>query len=229
MKHKPFFTAVVVMALTLGIAAPTQAQLTKEQRKERKEMSKMTKNELNSKASKAARKEAKRLTKEGWQVAPGALPMEKQLDRSYNLQYEIDEFLLPRYIMGEAISIGENYDAAKMQAIELARQALAGQIATEVTALVENTIANKQLTNEQAASITQTVSASKILISQSIGRVVPMVEVYRVKSNKNKEVLVRIAYSTDMAMQAAKKVIRDELEKKGEDMHEQLDNLLGVK
>ena len=155
--------------------------------------------------------------------------MEKQLDRSYNLQYEIDEFLLPRYIMGEAISIGENYDAAKMQAIELARQALAGQIATEVTALVENTIANKQLTNEQAASITQTVSASKILISQSIGRVVPMVEVYRVKSNKNKEVLVRIAYSTDMAMQAAKKVIRDELEKKGEDMHEQLDNLLGVK
>ena len=30
MKHKPFFTAVVVMALTLGIAAPTQAQLTKD-------------------------------------------------------------------------------------------------------------------------------------------------------------------------------------------------------
>lgn len=228
MTHKTFIPAIVMMALTLGIAMPVQGQLTKEQRKERKEMSKMTKSELNGRASKAARKEAKRLAKEGWQVAPGALPLDKQLDRSYNLQYEIDESLLPRYIMGEAMSIGENYDAAKTQAIELAKQNLAGQIATEVTALVENTVANKQLAAEQAASITQTVTASKSLISQSIGRVVPVVEVYRVKNNKNKEVLVRIAYSTDMAMTAAKKVIRDELEKKGEDLHNQLDCLLGM-
>ena len=189
----------------------------------------MTKNELNNKASKAARKEAKSLTKQGWVVAPGALPLDKQLDRSYNMQYEFDENLLPRYIMGEAMSIGENYDAAKMQALELAKQNLAGQIATEVTALVENTVANNQLTAEQAASITQTVSASKNLISQNIGRVVPVVEVYRVKGNKNKEVLVRIAYSTELSMQAAKKIIREELEKKGEELHEQLDNLLGVK
>lgn len=189
----------------------------------------MTKSELNSKASKAARKEAKKLTRAGWTVAPGALPLDKQLDRSYNMQYEFDENLLPKYIMGEAMSIGENYDAAKMQALELAKQNLAGQIATEVTALVENTVANQQLAQEQAASITQTVTASKNLISQSIGRVVPVVEVYRTKGNKNKEVLVRIAYNTDMAMQATKKVIRDELEKKGEDLHEQLDNLLGVK
>lgn len=228
MKHTRFFATAIMMALTFGIVVPAQAQLTKEQRKERKEMAKMTKNELNSKASKAARKEAKKLAKEGWQVAPGALPLDKQLDRSYNLQFEFDENMLPKYIMGEAMSIGENYDAAKMQAMELAKQALAGQIATEVTALIENTVANKQLTQEQAASITQTVTASKSLISQSIGRVVPVVEVYRVKGNKNKEVLVRIAYSTDMAIQTAKKVIRDELEKKGEDLHEQLDCLMGV-
>ena len=229
MKRNKIFSAVGLMAMTLGMTAPAQAQLTKEQRKERKELSKMTKNELNSKASKAARKEAKKLGKQGWMVAPGALPLDKQLDRSYNLQYEFDENLLPRYIMGEAMSIGENYDAAKMQALELAKQNLAGQIATEITALVENTVANQQLAQEQAASITQTVTACKNLISQSIGRVVPVVEVYRTKGNKNKEVLVRIAYNTDMAMQAAKKVIRDELEKKGEDLHEQLDNLLGVK
>lgn len=49
------------------------------------------------------------------------------------------------------MSIGENYDAAKMQALELAKQNLAGQIQTEVTALVENTVANKQLSQEQAA------------------------------------------------------------------------------
>lgn len=219
-------TFAIVLAM-MAIAVPSQAQLTKEQKKERKEMSKMTKSELNSRASKTARREAKKLKKDGWLVTPGSLPIEKQLDRSYNILYEIDENMMPKYIMGEAMSIGENYDAAKLQALELAKQNLAGQIETEVTELVENTVANKQLSQEQAASITQTVSASKNLISQSLGRVLPVVEMYRVKNNKNKEVYVRLAYSTDMAMQVAKKVIKEELEKKGQDLHEELDKCLG--
>ena len=219
-------TFAIVLAM-MAIAVPSQAQLTKEQKKERKEMSKMTKSELNSRASKTARREAKKLKKDGWLVTPGTLPIEKQLDRSYNMLYEIDENMMPKYIMGEAMSIGENYDAAKLQALELAKQNLAGQIETEVTELVENTVANKQLSQEQAASITQTVSASKNLISQSLGRVLPVLEMYRVKNNKNKEVYVRLAYSTDMAMQVAKKVIKEELEKKGQDLHEELDKCLG--
>lgn len=219
---------ILFATLLIGFIFPAQAQLTKEQLKERKEMAKMTKSELNSRSSKAARKEAKRLKKEGWQVAPGALPLDKQLDRSYNMQYEFDENQMPKYIMGEAMSIAENYDAAKTQAMELAKQNLAGQIQTEVTALVENTVANQQLAAEQAASITKTISASKNLISQSLGRTIPVVEVYRVKNNKNKEVMVRIAYSTTAAIQTTKKIIREELEKKGEDLHEQLDNLLGI-
>lgn len=219
-------TFTIVLAM-MAVAVPSHAQLTKEQKKERKEMSKMTKSELNSRASKTARREAKKLKKDGWLVTPGTLPIEKQLDRSYNMLYEIDENMMPKYIMGEAMSIGENYDAAKLQALELAKQNLAGQIETEVTELVENTVANKQLSQEQAASITQTVSASKNLISQSLGRVLPVLEMYRVKNNKNKEVYVRLAYSTDMAMQVAKKVIKEELEKKGQDLHEELDKCLG--
>jgi hypothetical protein len=92
-----------------------------------------------------------------------------------------------------------------MQALELAKQNLAGQIQTEVTALIENTVANEQLAAEQAESITRSVMASKNLISQSIGRTITVMEIYRTLSNKNKEVLVRIAYNSDMAKKAAKK------------------------
>lgn len=203
------------------------AQTSKEIAKERREIRKLSKAEFNEKASKDARKEAKRLKKEGWQAAPGALPMEKQLDKSYLMQQEYDENLFPKYLMGEAMSIGENYDAAKMQALELAKQNLAGQIQTEVTALIENTVANKQLQPEEAASVVQSVSAGKNLISQSIGRVLTVVELYRTVSNRNKEVLVRIAYNAEMAKAAAKQAVRDELEKKGEDLHNKLDQLLG--
>lgn len=219
----------IVFALALAMAVPctTLAQTQRELNKERNEVVKQSKKELNAKVSRATKKEARRLQKDGWLVAPGALPLEKQLEKSYIMQYEYDESGYPLYIMAEAMSIGENYDGAKAQALELAKQNLAGQIQTEVTALIESTVANKQLAAEDAATIVQTVSASKNLISQSLGRVLPVVEVYRTKANKNKEVLVRLAYNEKMAREAAKRVIKQELEAKGQDLHKQLDTVLG--
>lgn len=218
----------VVVAMMMGVSTvAVQAQTVRETVKERKALAKASKSELNEKASKAARQEAKKLKKQGWQVAPGALPLEKQLDKSYMMQYEFDEDMFPKYLMGEAMSVGTNYDAAKMQALELAKQNLAGQIQTEVTALIENTVANEQLEAEQAASVTQSVMASKNLISQSIGRTITVMEVYRTLKNKNKEVLVRIAYNSEMAKKAALKAIKQDLENKGDDLHNQLDELLG--
>ena len=108
------------------------AQDAKEIRKERAEIRKLAKTELNARVGKVVKKEAKRLAKEGWEVKPGALPLEKQLERVYLMQSEYDENLFPKYIMGEASSVGENYDAAKTAATSLAITNLAGQIQTEV-------------------------------------------------------------------------------------------------
>jgi hypothetical protein len=217
----------VICGMLAFIPVQTYGQTQKEIAKERKQINKLSQAALNKKANKAARKDAKKYAKDGWQVTPGTLSLEKQLDKSYLMQYEYDENNYPKYMMSEAMSIGENYDAAKMQALELAKQLLAGQIQTEVNALIENQVSNKQLTADQAASVTQSVSASKNLIIQSIGRIIPVVEVYRTKSNKNKEVLVRIAYNSEMAMEAAKKAIRQDLENRGDDLAKQLDKLLG--
>lgn len=219
--------AMVAMALIVACGVSFAQSEQKEIRKERQEIAKLAKKDLNEKVSKTTKKEAKRLAKEGWTVSPGALPLAKQLERSYLMEYEYDENLYPKYIMANAQSIGENYDAAKTAATSLAITNLAGQIQTEVTALVENTVANKQLAAEDAASIAESVMASKNLISQSIGRVITVVECYREVKNHNKEVMVRIAYNGEMAKQAAKKAIRQDLEKKGENLHNQLDQVLG--
>ncbi len=221
---KKFVLLLTAFLLMSGIA---YSQSTSDLKKEREVIAKMSKSALNDKATKSARKEAKQLKKDGWVSAPGAIPIDKQLDRSYLMQYEYDENMFPKYIMGEAMSIGGNYDAAKMQALELAKQNLAGQIQTEITALIENTVANEQLSSEQAESVTRSVMASKNLISQSIGRTLTLIEVYRTLSNKNKEVLVRIAYNSDLAMKAAKKAVKQNLEEKGEELHNKLDEILG--
>ena len=222
------FIAIAMGLLIASVSVFGQASDAKEIRKERQIIRKMSKAELTSKVDKVTKKEAKRLKKEGWIVSPGALPLEKQLERSFLMEYEYDEDLFPKYIMANAQSIGENYDAAKTAATSLAITNLAGQIQTEVFALVENTVANQQLSAEDAASITESVMASKNVIMQSIGRTIVVVECYRILSNKNREVMVRIAYNSDMAKQAAKKAIKEDLKKKGDDLHNKLDDILGL-
>lgn len=226
MKLMRIFVALLFLITTMTVSA----QVSKEELKARKELRKQSKTALHEKATKEARKEAKKLKKQGWQTTPGTLPIEKQIDKAFLMQMEYDEDLFPKYLMAEGMSIGENYDGAKMQAIELAKQNLAGQIQTEVTALIENNVANNQLEAGEAATATKSIMAAKSLISQSLGRVLPVVELYRVvdkKHNKNKEVLVRLAYDSKKAKEAAKKAVRAGLAEEGEALQNKLDNLLG--
>jgi hypothetical protein len=69
--------------------------------------------------------------------------------------------------------------------------------------------------------------ASKNLISQSIGRVITVVELVRQLDNKNTVVQIHIAYNGAMAKEAAKKAVRQDLESKGKKLHDQLDKALG--
>jgi len=232
MKTTKIFTIVIaamVLALTTQCKSTSGTRSTQDIVKERKAINNMSKSQLNAKASKDARKEAKSLRKQGWTVAPGALPMEKQLDRSYLMQYEYDQNLFPKYIMAEAMSTGGNYDAAKRQALELAIENLAGQIEREITALIENSVANQQMDRGQAVSVTRTVTESKNLIATNIGRVIPIVEMYRPTKNNGREVLVRLAYNSDMAMEAAKKAVQQDLEKRGEKLSAEVDKIFNTR
>ena len=224
MKTLKLFSLLICMILC-GLTA--NAQNAKEIIEERQAIKKMAQKEFAAKVDKATAKEAKRLTKEGWVVSPGSLPLEKQLQRSYEMEYQYDDLGFPKFIMANAQSIAENYDAAKTVATSLAITNLAGQIQTEVSAIIDNKVGNQQLSAEEATSITETLMTSKNSISQSIGRTITVVECYRILQNKNREVMVRIAYNGEMAKQTAKQAVREELKKKGDKLAEQLDNLLG--
>ncbi len=194
-----FFVLFFALVLATGT---TMAQILTE--KERQE--------LDSKASKSARKEAKRLMKQGWEPSPGALPVEKQLDRSYSMQYQYDpETGQPLYIMGEAMSTGTHYDAAKSQALELAMLNLVGQIQAEVERRANSHVANTQLSAEEARSITETLMNAQSSFSRKIGRLVPIVELSRTKKGGSVEVLVRLSYREKKAMTMAMEILHEEL------------------
>lgn len=171
------------------------------------------------------KKEAKNYEKDGYYVAVGAPSIERQLTNSLLKEQENDETGFPKYIVSTGRAVGESQIAAKLQATETAKLELAGTLTSNIAALIENNIANAQLNQEEAASVTKIAAASKNIIAQEIGRVITLVEMYK-DINKNIEANVRIAYNSEMAIEAAKKIIRKELEDKTNLLQDKLEKLM---
>lgn len=203
----------LMLVVAMAVAMPTSyAQLSK------KEMKTIEKN---------AKKEAKALKKEGWKVAPGNPSMEMQLTESYKYQMQKDENGYDKFIQGEAMTVGQVYDAALFQADNLSKLNLAGKVETSVIQIIDNKLANKEITKEEATSLATSISASKNLISQRLGQVITPVKLYRDLPNGNVEVRVVVFYSKLMADKAAKAAMRENLEKEANELSKRLDDILG--
>lgn len=182
------------------------------------------------KEQKAAAKQLKQqladYTQKGWVVAPGHLPLSDQLSRAFSMQKEFDSDGFQKYVTGDGMSTGTNYDAAKMQALELAKIDLAQKLQSEIIANIESDLSNSQEEQDDAVSVAKTVLSSRNFIRQKLGRVITLVECYRVKPNKNKEVMVVIACNSKLALETAKKEVRKQLEEQGKRLHEGIDSML---
>lgn len=213
---KLIFTLTILFAVSLAI--PVMGQAT----------AKEAKKDLNKKSMRIARKEAKKKKKEGYFVAPGALPMDKQLEKAYIKQYMEDDIGYPQYIVSSGNSVAGTQSAARAQAVEMAKLNLAGTLSSNIAALIENSVANDQITREEAASLTKTVIASKDIIAQELGRVIPLSEMYKNIGRDNVQCDVQIAYDSKTATLMAKKVVRKQLEEQTDVLHEKLDKLLDL-
>ena len=214
---------LLMLVVAMAVAMPTSyAQLSKREMKE---------------IEKTAKQEAKQLKKEGWKVAPGLPSIEMQLKDSYMMQRQKDENGYDKFIQGDAMSVGQVYDAAMFQAENLSKLNLAGKMETRVIQIIDNKLANKEvrdlisiskeISKEEAVSLATSISASKNLISQRLGQVITPVKLYRDLPNGNMEVRVIVYYSRDLADKAAKAAMREELENEANELSERLDDILG--
>lgn len=212
----------VVYKLSLKIEAPEETY----KEKELAEVMNQSKKQLKKRSTKTARQEAKQFKKEGWKTAPGTIPMDKQLDKSYAIQQQYNGNFQSIYLMGQAMSIARTYDAARLQALELAKLELASMIESTISTETENAITNRQLSSEEAESIVEMVQKTKSQVLQRLGQVIMVMELYR-DVEKGKEVLVRIAYDTNKSKKEAIEEIRRQLDLTPE-WGKKLGNILGV-
>lgn len=225
MKKSVLFSIVAVFAMMISLNAMAQEKATGKAYKNLQKQEKVLNKDLQKKAIKDARKQAKQLAKEGFRTPVGKLPLDKQIEAAWQKQAEMDTDGNPWWYIASSRAIGGNQSAAALQATNTAKMDLAGQIQTKVSQLIEAKVANDDLGQEEAASLSNVVAASKSMISATLGRTIPLVEVYRTLPNKNVEVQVTLGYSQQAATQTAIKAIRDDLAKKSEELAKKLEEL----
>lgn len=218
------FTALVVMFAAVESSAQVA---TNKERAQIEKHEKVLNKAMKKKAIKTARKEAKKLTKEGYMVPLGQLPMDKQLENSWQAAYEVDAEGLPYYIISTQKGVAANYTAAQMQAMNAAKMDIAGQIQTMVSQVIETKVASKELSRGEAESLNTFVSTSKNVISNTLGRVIKLTEVYREPKRGNSvEVMVTLAYNTEVAQREALKAMQQSLTKEDAELMSQIEKLV---
>lgn len=225
MKARLIISAIAAAAVLFSIEANAQVA-TKKEYKALNKQEKVLNKEIQEKAIKDARKEARRLEKEGYKVPVGKLPLAKQIEDSWQAQVTTDAEGVPYYFMATSSTIGSNFTAASMQATNTAKLDIAGQIQTQIASVIEQKIANNEISADNAVAVNSFVSASKSVINNTLGRVIKFVEIYRTLENGNIEAMVTLGYNTEIAQKEAIKAMQKTLDSDAEELMKELDALL---
>lgn len=171
-------------------------------------------------AAKALQQEVDRLTKEGWVVPAGKPLLSKQVARG---QEYAEKEMSGEVYLANVVTPGQTYDAARFQALEIAKIEIAGQVQTDVAALVDTKLSNAQITQEEANSLAKTVGGAKSRIAQSLGRLIIVVDVYRILPNKQVEIQLMVAYDVKQAEEIAYRTIQEGLEAESKELLNKID------
>lgn len=180
----------------------------------------ITAQEFSKDERKEARKQAKRDAKDGFLVKPGCSSLEAQYLRLNAMRNQQDENGDPLYIMATSATPGQNYDAARFQAIELAKSEIVRQMESDITTSVDQTMGNEQKGPGEAVSVSKMVGAVNSRALQRIGRVIVAYEAYRILPNGNTEVVIHVAYSSKKAKELVDASVREVLELEGAELLE---------
>ena len=203
------------------------AQNFEEQREERLKIYKASKKKNKDKALILSEEDAEQLLNDGWKTTPSALPLERQMDAMYIMQMEYDSKLFPAYVMVEANSVNQDYNAAKKRAVELAKSVLVEKIQSEISLQIDWAIKTELIESKEGEALIKSLKAAKNSISQNLEDVMIVEDIYRITSSKRFEVRVAIACTADVAKKVVKDAVNADLERNSEKLQKRLDDYFG--
>ena len=218
---------LVLFILMAAFVVSSYAQNFEEQREERLKIYKASKKKNKDKALILSEEDAEQLLNDGWKTTPSALPLERQMDAMYIMQMEYDSKLFPAYVMAEANSVNQDYNAAKKRAVELAKSALVEKIQSEILFQIDWAIKTELIESKEGESLIKSSKAAKNSISQNLEDVMIVEDIYRITSSKRFEVRVTIACTADVAKKVLKDAVNADLEQNSEKLQKKLADYFG--
>ena len=207
---------LVLFILMAAFVVSSYAQNFEEQREERLKIFKASKKKNKDKALILSEEDAEQLLNDGWKTTPSALPLERQMDAMYIMQMEYDSKLFPAYVMAEANSVNQDYNAAKNRAVELAKSVLVEKIQSEISLQIDWAIKTELIESKEGEALIKSLKAAKNSIFQSLEDVMMVEDIYRITSSKRFEVRVAIACTADVAKKVVKDAVNADLERNSE-------------
>lgn len=217
--RKSIFTVPVIALAACLVSLPLSAK-DNDSAKERREQMKDVRKRATAKADKQFRKEAEKLEKQGWKPI-SAKSIARQLERQAMMEAEENDEYMPKFLFGTGNSIGQNIDAARMQATTMAKLDIVRQLESVITGELQTLMSNRE--DATATSGIETTGYIKEEIGKRLGRTIPVVDMYKV-SGANKEVRIIVAYNFDTAVDLTKEVIRENMLDKAEKIGEKYNN-----
>ena len=218
---------LVLFILMAAFVVSSYAQNFEEQREERLKIYKASKKKNKDKALRLSEEDAEQLLNDGWKTTPSALPLERQMDAMYIMQMEYDSKLFPAYVMVEANSVNQDYNAAKKRAVELAKSALVEKIQSEISLQIDWAIKTELIESKEGEALIKSLKAAKNSIPQNLEDVMIVEDIYRITSSKRFEVRVTIACTADVAKKALKDAVNADLEQNSEKLQKKLADYFG--
>ena len=218
---------LVLFILMAVFVVSSYAQNFEEQREERLKIYKASKKKNKDKALILSEEDAEQLLNDGWKTTPSALPLERQMDAMYIMQMEYDSKLFPAYVMAEANSVNQDYNAAKNRAVELAKSVLVEKIQSEISLQIDWAIKTELIESKEGEALIKSLKAAKNSIFQSLEDVMMVEDIYRITSSKRFEVRVTIACTADVAKKALKDAVNADLEQNSEKLQKKLADYFG--
>ena len=218
---------LVLFILMAAFVVSSYAQNFEEQREERVKIFKASKKKNKDKAMILSEEDAEQLLNDGWKTTPSALPLERQMDAMCIMQMEYDSKLFPAYVMAEANSVNQDYNAAKNRAVELAKSVLVEKIQSEISLQIDWAIKTELIESKEGEALIKSLKAAKNSIFQSLEDVMIVEDIYRITSSKRFEVRVTIACTADVAKKVLKDAVNADLEQNSEKLQKKLADYFG--
>lgn len=214
---KKTFLMLLCATMITAFCAQTSAQQShKELRKE-----------LRERVNRECVKTAKQMTKEGWRVMPGKLPLERQIQEARYAELDTNEDGGGRMnFIGTHQAIGGNYSAAKQICDTRARAEIAQQVGSTIAQQVKDQMFSRNLGDGDLELLDETLSASTTQIAAKLPSVTPIVEMYRELGGGKYEVHMVVSAPCKQTLKVVKQALVNDLKKKTETLAAEVDKML---